>query len=515
MTPTAKSIMSVSAIFESRSSIFTGRNEESRRTGSSMIIDPSVIRQVSREKDIDPEKMFGALEEAMSSAARKYYHDKAVVTAIDRKSGEMTVYAPRTVVAELDTESEEPPPQILLDEATELVSKHGTKGDLRVLRPAGEGEPAVEVSDVQLGDTVRLYREPIGLGRIAAQTAKQVLYQKVREAERENIYNEYFPKVGELMSGTVKRFERGDMVVDLGKTEAVVPREQQSRAERYGQGERIRAILYDVHRNPKGPQLVLSRTDPRLLIRLFEMEVPEIYDGTVVIKGAVRQPGERAKVAVRSRERDVDPVGACVGMRGSRVQSIMRELHGEKIDVILYSDDLITFAQNALAPAKITRVSPIHHEDGSMSLDCVVEDDQLSLAIGKKGQNVRLASALIGLKIEIKGETEVKGEVAQALSRMLQASRRRQTPVAEIAGLGEKTAERLVEAGVATLGDLLEKSAAELAEIPGIGEKSAEKILEAAHTAETSPPPEEEGEYEEGTEEESPAEAPAETGVRE
>jgi N utilization substance protein A len=270
------------------------------------------------------------------------------------------------------------------------------------------------------------------------------------------------------------------MIVDLGKSEAIIPRDQQSRAERYGQGERIRSILYDVHRNPKGPQLVLSRTDPRLLIRLFEMEVPEIYDGTVVIKGAVRQPGERAKVAVRSRERDVDPVGACVGMRGSRVQSIMRELHGEKIDVILYSDDLITFAQNALAPAKITRVSPIHHEDGAMSLDCVVEDDQLSLAIGKKGQNVRLASALIGLKIEIKGETEVKGEVAQALTRMLEASRQRQVPVADVPGIGEKTAERLAEAGLATLGDLLEKSAAELSEIPGIGDKSAEKILAAA-----------------------------------
>jgi N utilization substance protein A len=305
--------------------------------------------------------------------------------------------------------------------------------------------------------------------------------------------------------------------VDLGKSEAIIPRDQQSRAERYGQGERIRAILYDVHKNPKGPQLVLSRTDPRLLIRLFEMEVPEIYDGTVVIKGAVRQPGERAKVAVRSRERDVDPVGACVGMRGSRVQSIMRELHGEKIDVILYSDDLITFAQNALAPAKITRVSPIHHEDGAMSLDCVVEDDQLSLAIGKKGQNVRLASALIGLKIEIKGESEVKGEVAQALSRMLEASRRRQVAVADIPGVGEKTAERLVEAGVTTLGDLLEKSAAELAEIPGIGDKSAEKILEAARAVEASQnsSDEEEGEMESGSEQESPAEAPAETGVRE
>jgi N utilization substance protein A len=199
-----------------------------------------------------------------------------------------------------------------------------------------------------------------------------------------------------------------------------------------------------------------------------------------VIKGAVRQPGERAKVAVLSRERDVDPVGACVGMRGSRVQAIMRELHGEKIDVIQYSDDLITFAQNALAPAKITRVSPIHHEDGAMSLDCVVEDDQLSLAIGKKGQNVRLASALIGLKIEIKGETEVKGEVAQALTRMLEASRQRQVAITDVPGIGAKTAEKLAEAGLSTLGDLLEKTAAELAEIPGIGEKSAEKILAAA-----------------------------------
>jgi N utilization substance protein A len=248
------------------------------------------------------------------------------------------------------------------------------------------------------------------------------------------------------------------------------------------------------------------------------MEVPEIYDGTVVIKGAVRQPGERAKVAVRSRERDVDPVGACVGMRGSRVQSIMRELHGEKIDVILYSDDLITFAQNALAPAKITRVSPIHHDDGTMSLDCVVEDDQLSLAIGKKGQNVRLASALIGLKIEIKGETEVKGEVAEALTRMLQASRVRQTAVAEIPGVTEKMAEKLAGAGVASLADLLEKSAAELAEIPGIGEATAEKVLDAARAAEEeirNPQPVEEETEEEGeiSAEEEEGEISAEEGT--
>src|SRR5258706_12905408 len=511
MRKTAESIMSVSALSGRRGWTFSGRASHGRidERRFPMIIDPSVIRQVSREKDIDPEKMFAALEEAMSSAARKFYRDKAVVTAIDRKSGEMSVTSRRTVVEELDTESEEPPPQILLAEAQELVEKQGTKGDVRVLRPAGEGEPPAEVSEVALGDEIVQHREPIGLGRIAAQPAKQWLYQKVREAERDNIYNEFFPKVGELMSGTVKRFERGDMIVDLGKSEAIIPRDQQSRAERYGQGERIRSILYDVHRNPKGPQLVLSRTDPRLLIRLFEMEVPEIYDGTVVIKGAVRQPGERAKVAVRSRERDVDPVGACVGMRGSRVQSIIRELHGEKIDVIRHSDDLITFAQNALAPAKITRVSPIHHEDGAMSLDCVVEDDQLSLAIGKKGQNVRLASALIGLKIEIKGESEVKGEVAQALSRMLEASRQRQVAITDVPGIGEKTAEKLAEAGLSTLGDLLEKTAAELAEIPGIGEKSAEKILAAAQEHEEARKAAEEAGY--AAEESGETEADADT----
>src|SRR6202011_5075842 len=295
-----------------------------------------------------------------------------------------------------------------------------------------------------LGDEIRQYREPVGLGRIAAQTAKQVLYQKVREAERDNIYNEFFPKLGELMNGTVKRFERGDMVVDLGKTEGVIPREQQSRAERYGQGERIRSILYDVHKNPKGPQLVLSRTDPRLLIKLFQMEVPEIYDGTVVIKGAVREPGERAKIAVASRERDVDPVGACVGMKGSRVQSIIRELRGEKIDIIPWNDDVVMFAQNSLAPAKITRVSVTSDEAAHRPhLDVIVDNDQLSLAIGKRGLNVRLAAELIGAKIDIKSEEEVKGEVADALSAMLQeamAEARAETNVHDIEEMPEEWA---------------------------------------------------------------------------
>ena len=483
----------------------------------------SVIRQVSREKDIDAEKMFSALEEAMAAAARRFYKVKELVARIDRETGEISAYTPRRVVDTMPEpveepveplpEGVEPPPDpatlVLLDDAKSIVREAGAGGTVRVFRPGQEGGEAYEVEEPQLGDELRIYRSTEGLGRIAAQNAKQVLYQKVREAERERIYNEYTPKVGELINGTVKRFERGDIVVDLGRLEAAIPRDQQSRAERYGQGERVRAVIADVHKNPKGPQIVLSRTDPRLLIRLFEMEVPEIYDGTVVIKGAVRQPGERAKVAVLSRERDVDPVGACVGMRGSRVQAIMRELHGEKIDVIQYSDDLITFAQNALSPAKITRVSPIHHEDGPLTLDCVVEDEQLSLAIGKKGQNVRLASALIGAKIEIKSEAEVKGEVAEALGRMIRASQRQQTPVTDVPGVDEDAAAALREAGIENLDQLISQSVESLAPIGDMGPERAQEILSAAQELDNPTPEEEPADEEQGSAEGEPFEEPA------
>ena len=254
------------------------------------------------------------------------------------------------------------------------------------------------------------------------------------------------------------------MIVDLGRTEAVIPREHQSRAERYTQGERVRGVLVDVHRNPKGAQVVLSRTAPELLMRLMEMEVPEIYDGTVVIRGCVRQPGDRAKVAVSSRERDVDPVGACVGMRGARVQAITRELRGERIDIIQFSEDVIAYAQNALSPAKITRVSLMAAEDGAEAegeetmptLECIVEEDQLSLAIGKRGQNVRLASALVGAKIDIKSEQAVKEQVAQALQRMLVASQRRAAALSEVLDLEPAAAEALAAAGFETVGEVLE-----------------------------------------------------------
>jgi transcription termination/antitermination protein NusA len=393
-----------------------------------------ILRQVAREKDIDLERWISALEDAMASAAKKQHRIKEPVRAhLDRETGKFDAFIVKKVVETV----EDPLAEWTVEEAR-------------------DHKPGAEV-----GDEVHLPISTEGLGRIAAQNAKQVLYQRVREAERENIYNEYIDRVGEVLNGTVKRFERGDIIIDLGRTEAVVPRSEQARHERYSQGERIRAVIVEVHKQPKGPQIVLSRTDPRLLVKLFETEVPEIYDGTVVIKNAVRAPGERAKVAVYSRERDVDPVGACVGMKGSRVQSIIRELRGEKIDIIEHSDDLVTFAQSALAPAKITRVS-VTHQGEVPHLDVIVEDEQLSLAIGKRGQNVRLASELIGCRIDIKSESDVKDEVADALARMLQtamsgpAAAPEEVDVTAAPGIAAALAERLREAGFGGVESLAE-----------------------------------------------------------
>jgi N utilization substance protein A len=419
-----------------------------------------LLQQVAREKDVDIDRWIGALEDAMASAAKKQHRIKEPVRSVlDRNTGEFRAFIVKQVVAEV----EDPLAEWTVEEAQE------------------------HKSDAVVGEEIHIPVSTEGLGRIAAQSAKQVLYQRIREAERENVYNEFIDRVGEVVNGTVKRFERGDVIVDLGRTEAIVPRAEQARHERYSQGERIRGVIVEVHKQPKGPQIVMSRTDPRLLAKLFEMEVPEIYDGTVVIKNAVRAPGERAKVAVVSRERDVDPVGACVGMKGSRVQSIIRELRGEKIDIVEFSDDLVTFAQAALAPARITRVSVTHHGERP-HLDVIVEDEQLSLAIGRRGQNVRLASELIGARIDIKSETDVKGEVADALAKMLQTamaesdSVRVAATVAEVEltdapGIGAKTAAALTEAGYGSLESLLATTQAELQQVEGLGPKSAARLL--------------------------------------
>ncbi len=418
-----------------------------------------VLRQVAHEKDIDLDKWIVALEDAVASAAKKQHHIKEPVRSyMDRETGQFSAFLYRQVVEEV----EDPFAEWTLEEARE------------------------HKEDAELGEEIEIPISTEGLGRIAAQSAKQVLYQRIREAEREKIFNEFEHRVGEVVNGTVRRFERGDIIVDLGRTEAIVPRSEQSRHERYSQGERIRGVIVEVHKQPKGPQVVMSRTDPRLLVKLFEMEVPEIYDGTVVIKTAVRAPGERAKVAVLSRERDVDPVGACVGMKGSRVQSIIRELRGEKIDIIEFSEDQVTFAQSALAPARITRVS-VTHEGATPHLDVIVEDEQLSLAIGKRGQNVRLASELIGARIDIKSESDVKDEVADALARMLNVDiGGDKLDLTEIAGVDEDLAAALEGAGFGELEALQSAGAEALKMVPGVDEAVAASIIEWA-TAQASP----------------------------
>jgi len=340
------------------------------------------IDAIAKEKGVEPEIIIGAVQDAIEAAARKRYKNETLRARFNNETGQIELCAVKRIVDEVT----DPPNQISLAEAQQLY------GD--------EAEVDMEVE---------FPRPTEDLGRIAAQTAKQVIFQKVREAERENVYAEYSNRVGEVVNGVVKRFENGDIIMELGRIEAQLPRKEQSRAENYAVGDRVRAVIRGVNRSAKGPQIVLSRTDPALLIKLFEQEVPEIYDQTVSIRGAVREAGDRAKVAVYSRERDVDPVGACVGMKGTRVQSIIRELRGEKIDIVEWSEDPVMFVTNAISPAKVQRVSIV--DDGEKVMEVVVEDKQLSLAIGKKGQNVRLAAKLTGWKIDIKSEEEKRREV--------------------------------------------------------------------------------------------------------
>lgn len=413
-----------------------------------------VLKEASREKDLEMEFIIKALEDAIATAARKFYHLEEKVYAKHEPDKDIIIaYTEKTVVETV----QDPKEEISLEEARKINE------------------------NVNIGDKIRRELDLSRLGRIAAQTAKQVLCQKIRDAERVKIYKEYIQKIGDLVTGPVKRFERGEIVIDLGKTEAKVPKDQQSKVEKWSIGERLRAVIVDVQEKGSGPQVILSRTDPRLLVRLLEVEVPEIYDGTVIIKNAVRDPGERAKIAVFSRNKDVDPVGACIGIKGARIQAITRELRGEKIDVIPWAEDIVTFAQNALAPAKINRVLVKANPDGTKSIDVVVDDDSLSLAIGKKGQNVRLASELIGVKIEVKSETDVKKEVQEVLSKIMniQEGEEEKEELSLIPGIGPKISEKLKEQGIKTIEDLKKVSVEDLCSIPGIGESTAKKIKSA------------------------------------
>jgi N utilization substance protein A len=325
--------------------------------------------------------------------------------------------------------------------------------------------------EVEVGGELRFYKDTTPLGRIAAQMAKQVIFQKVREAERDTVFNEYNHRAGEVLNATVKRLEPMDVIFDLGKAEARMPKREQSRLEQFAVGERVRVVLLRVDRAAKGPQVIVSRAAPGLVQNLFQSEVPEIYDGTVSIKAIAREAGERTKIAVQSRDKDVDPVGACVGMKGMRVQSIIRELRGEKIDIIEFSDEITTFAEKALQPAKVSRVSIT--DLGEKQIEVIVDDTQLSLAIGKKGQNVRLAAKLLQWKIDIKSEEEKRQEVEQQMQAM---SGGPTTPIEQVTELGEAVLEKLIAAGITTVEALADMTPEQLEEVPGIGEKTVEKI---------------------------------------
>ncbi len=407
----------------------------------------NVIDALSREKGIDPQIVVSAVEDAIVVATRKYYKTQENLRAeLDKESGQIRAYAVRSIV-ETPEQIEDPLAQITLDDAKRV-------------------DPAAEV-----GGELRTYKATDVLGRIAAQLAKQVIFQKVREAERDTVYNEYIGRVGEIINATIKRNEGQDVIVDLGKAEGRMPKKEQSRLESFAPGERVRCVISRVEKASKGPQVVVSRAAPELVTHLFQTEVPEIYDNTVVIRAIAREAGERTKIAVMSKDKDVDPVGACVGMKGMRVQSIIRELRGEKIDIIEYHEDPVTFAEKALQPAKVSRVTVLEGQE--KHLEVIVDDSQLSLAIGKKGQNVRLAAKLLGWKIDIKSEEEKRQEVEEQMRGMMgQAT----TPIESVPDLEPGIVEKLVAAGITTVESVADMTPEQLEEVPGIGPKTVEKI---------------------------------------
>jgi transcription termination/antitermination protein NusA len=415
------------------------------------------IEALSREKGIDPEIVVGAVEDAIALATRKYYKTQENMRAeLDKESGEIRAYAYKTVV----------PDTVLGEDGIEVPAQLEDPVNQITLTEAHALSP-----DTEVGGEIRYYKPTDVLGRIAAQMAKQVIFQKVREAERDTIFNEYNHRMGEIVTAAVKRIELQDVIFDLGKAEARMPRREQSRLEQFSVGERVRVVLLRVDRAAKGPQVIVSRAVPELVQSLFQSEVPEIYDGTVVIRATAREAGERTKIAVMSRDKDVDPVGACVGMKGMRVQSIIRELRGEKIDIIEFSEEITTFAEKALQPAKVSRVSIA--DLGEKQLEVIVDDTQLSLAIGKKGQNVRLAAKLLGWKIDIKSEEEKRQEVEQQMTGMTGGPT---TAIEQVSELGEAIIQKLVAAGITTVEALADMTPEQLEEIPGIGEKTLEKI---------------------------------------
>lgn len=397
------------------------------------------IDQIAKDKGIDRMSIISALEEAMKQAARKKFgHEKEIEARFNEETAEIELFEFREVV------------EVVTDRDTHIL-----------LAEAQEYDPEAE-----LGDEIGIKLNTEGFGRILAQTAKQVIIQRVRDAEREIIYDEYKDRLGEVVNGIVRRFEKGSIIVDLGRSEAILPVKEQVPRENYRPGDRIRAYVLDVNNQSKGAQVVLSRASIKLLTKLFEQEVPEIYEGIVQIASAAREPGGRSKVAVASRDGDVDPVGACVGMKGSRVQSVVQELRGERIDIVPWSADPARYVCSALSPAQVSKVII---DEPAKTMDVIVPDDQLSLAIGRKGQNVRLAVQLTGWKIDIKSESRMR-QVAEWLAEA----------VSVVAGCGENEAELLLQQGVTSLDGLATSEIGLLTSLPGVDEAGAELIKEKA-----------------------------------
>jgi N utilization substance protein A len=399
-----------------------------------------VIEQVSKEKGIDKTILISALENAMVSAAKRTFgHERKIEAQFNSELGEVEIFEAKLVVEEI----QDPVVEITLHEARENLDP-----------------------EAELGDELLTKLDSSSFGRIAAQAAKQNIVQRVRDAEREIIYNEFRGREGELVHGIVQRFEKNNIIVNLGRTNAILPEKEQVPRERYRQNDRIRAYIYSVEMTSRGPQIVLSRTHPGMLIKLFEQEVPEIYEGIVEVKGAAREPGGRAKIAVVSNDSDVDPVGACVGMKGTRVQSVVQELRGEKIDIVNWTEDQAEYVCRALAPAK---VSKIIIDDDEHSMEAIVPDELLSLAIGRKGQNVRLASRLTGWGIDVRGESEADEE-----------SRRARSSLSAIPDINDVYAELLYQTGYKSAEELADAELETIPEIDGIGPEKAKTIYHAS-----------------------------------
>ncbi len=420
---------------------------------------PRVIDAVAKEKGIDRELVIEALKEAMLAAAKKKL---GISSREQRLAEEQGVEPERTRI--LEAQFNEESGEIEIFEFKEVVESVGNDELEIAIAKARELDP-----EAQMGDSIGIKLDTADLGRIPAQAARQILLQKVRDAERELIFSEYKDRVTEIVNGVVRRFEKGNIIVDIGRTEAVLEHKQQVPRESYRPGDRIRAYILDVNKNNRGPIVELSRSSPEFVKKLFENEVPEIAEGAVEVVTIAREPGARTKIAVRSRDSDVDPVGACVGMKGSRVQAVVQELRGEKIDIVVYDDEIQRFAINALAPAEVLKVIA---NPATKTLQILVADDQLSLAIGKRGQNVRLASMLLGWKIDIKSEAEF-AKIQAAAKAELRA----------IEGITDMQAELLYSVGYRNVDEVADTPIDELASIEGFDEELAKRIWEGATKA--------------------------------